>query len=128
MKIVENSKIKYYGPLYGEQKEHFFETLDYFLFPSEYANETQGIVNIEALKSGVTVVSNDIISLTRYIPQISGLVVRNPKTFVEKASHYIARSGKPSTGKRAQNFAAWESFRKEGEEQLSKLCSELGGA
>lgn len=49
--------IRYLGPVYGAQKSAFFETIDIFLFPSLYPNETQGIVNLEALREGVPVIA-----------------------------------------------------------------------
>lgn len=47
------------GPLYGPEKEAWFQSLDLFLFPSLYRNETQGIVNLEALAAGVPVIAYD---------------------------------------------------------------------
>lgn len=45
------------GPLYGAQKAEWFRSLDLFLFPSLYRNETQGIVNLEALAAGTPVIA-----------------------------------------------------------------------
>jgi hypothetical protein len=45
------------GPVYDAEKIKFFEEIDVFLFPSLYQNETQGIVNLEALAAGVPVLA-----------------------------------------------------------------------
>lgn len=50
-------RLLYLGPVYGHQKVSFFEMIDVFLFPSTYANETQGIVNLEALAAGLPIVA-----------------------------------------------------------------------
>ena len=45
------------GPAYDADKIKFFQEIDVFLFPSLYQNETQGIVNLEALAAGVPVLA-----------------------------------------------------------------------
>lgn len=47
----------YRGNVYGADKARFFQDIDLFLFPSLFPNETQGIVNLEALAAGVPVVA-----------------------------------------------------------------------
>lgn len=49
--------IELMGPLYGNNKLEFFKKIDVFLFPSLYPNETQGIVNLEALAAGLPVLA-----------------------------------------------------------------------
>lgn len=45
------------GPVYGAAKDRFFAGLDLFVFPTDYKNETQGIVILEALAAGVPVLA-----------------------------------------------------------------------
>lgn len=47
----------YHGPVSGDRKQTFFDAIDVFAFPSLYATETQGIVNLEALACGKPVVA-----------------------------------------------------------------------
>ena len=49
--------VQIHGPLYGESKDDFFRSIDYFWFPSEYVNEAQPIVLVEALAFGIPIVS-----------------------------------------------------------------------
>ncbi len=49
--------LSYLGPVYGEEKSAFFDSLDLFVFPTNYLNEAQPVVIYEALASGVPVVS-----------------------------------------------------------------------
>lgn len=45
------------GPLYGTDKDTFFEGLDLFLFPTRYVDEAQPTVIYEALAAGVPVLA-----------------------------------------------------------------------
>lgn len=49
--------VQIHGPLYGEGKDNFFRSIDCFWFPSEYINEAQPIVLVEALAFGLPCVS-----------------------------------------------------------------------
>lgn len=50
-------RLRYLGPVSGTAKLDFFAGVDLFLFPSLYRNETQGIVNLEALAAGLPVIA-----------------------------------------------------------------------
>ncbi|MCR6673605.1 glycosyltransferase [Devosia ginsengisoli] len=50
-------RLHYLGPVSGTAKLNFFASIDLFLFPSLYRNETQGIVNLEALAAGLPVIA-----------------------------------------------------------------------
>lgn len=61
-KYIENLRIKYKkqnisvietGMIHDNRIDEFYKSIDYFLFPTRYENETQGIVNIEALSYAV---------------------------------------------------------------------------
>jgi len=45
------------GPVYGEDKTHFYQSIDAFIFPSDYANEAQPVVLLEALANGAAVLA-----------------------------------------------------------------------
>ncbi|MCH2113948.1 MAG: glycosyltransferase family 4 protein [Pirellulales bacterium] len=49
--------IEYAGPVYGEKKIQFFDSIDLFLFPTQYQNESWGIVLTEALAAARPVVA-----------------------------------------------------------------------
>lgn len=57
--LASNSAVEYLGPLYGKDKSSFYSSIDVFVFPTLYKNETQGIVCLEALSHGVPVVLYD---------------------------------------------------------------------
>jgi glycosyltransferase involved in cell wall biosynthesis len=47
------------GPVYGPEKDAFYEGVDVFVFPSSYANEAQPLVLLEALAHGAAIVTTD---------------------------------------------------------------------
>lgn len=53
----DHPNLTYYGPIYGKDKDLFFETVDIFVFPTLYANEAEPLVLYEALKYGSFVFS-----------------------------------------------------------------------
>lgn len=51
--VDDNSNIKYLGPLYGEDKFRFYQSIDVLVFPTMYANEAQPLILFEAMSQGV---------------------------------------------------------------------------
>ncbi|WP_348704070.1 glycosyltransferase family 4 protein [uncultured Neptuniibacter sp.] len=51
--ISKLPQVKYLGPLYGADKDSFFQGLDIFVFPSHYCNEAEPLVLYEAAQFGV---------------------------------------------------------------------------
>ena len=51
--------VEYRGPVYDDQKSLFFSEIDAFLFPTQYKNESWGIVLTEALAYGRPVIAFD---------------------------------------------------------------------
>ncbi|MHC4050422.1 glycosyltransferase family 4 protein [Bradyrhizobium sp. 25ACV] len=51
--------LEYLGPLFGKEKDHFYDEIDLFVFPTEYANEAQPTVLFEAQAAGNRIVSFD---------------------------------------------------------------------
>lgn len=45
------------GMISGDEINIFYESIDYFLFPTQYENETQGIVNVQAISYGIPSIS-----------------------------------------------------------------------
>ncbi|MDE3187660.1 MAG: glycosyltransferase [Acidobacteriota bacterium] len=51
--------IDYIGPVYGEEKNAFLESLDVLLFPTSYRNEAEPLVILEAISSGIPVIARE---------------------------------------------------------------------
>lgn len=52
-------RLDYRGPLYGDDKKSFFESIDVFIFPTRYANEAQPTVLFEAMAFGIPILTYD---------------------------------------------------------------------
>ena len=48
---------RHVGPLYGGDKQRFFQRTDLLLFPTRYQNEAEPVTLHEALQAGATVVA-----------------------------------------------------------------------
>ncbi|WP_052715752.1 glycosyltransferase family 4 protein [Devosia chinhatensis] len=84
--------IKYivqHGFLDQAGKQQFFAELDLFVFPTIYANETQGIVNLEALANGVPVAAYGRCCIPGDLESSGGLVVPPDADFVTETSVFI---------------------------------------
>ncbi|MDP1875928.1 glycosyltransferase [Phenylobacterium sp.] len=76
----------------GADKTAFFNSIEFLLFPSTYINETQGIVNLEAMSHSVPVVAVDRCCVSSTILPYGGIVFLNPKSFKDDAPLFIIES------------------------------------
>jgi glycosyltransferase involved in cell wall biosynthesis len=56
-RIAALSNVVYVGPVYGLSKQAFFDSIDIFLFPTKYVNESEGLVIHEAMSRAVPVIA-----------------------------------------------------------------------
>jgi glycosyltransferase involved in cell wall biosynthesis len=75
MKAVKDSGVEYLGPVYGEAKYSFLDSIDVLLFPTKYRNESEGLVIHEAMSRGVPVIANGRGCIRQVISDHCGLVV-----------------------------------------------------
>lgn len=78
------------GSVHGQSKESFFADIDVFLFPSLYDNETQGIVNLEALSRGVPVVAFGVCCTTSDLQGPAAATISPERNFADGALSFIA--------------------------------------
>lgn len=81
----------YHGAVYGDQKKAFFDSIDVFVFPSLYAVETQGIVNLEALACGVPVVAFSQCCIPEDIGESGGSAVAKTEDFSAALCAYFEK-------------------------------------
>ena len=75
----------YLGPLYGLNKDEFYDALDVFLFPTKYVNEAEPLVIYEAIRSGVYVMACDRGAIAEMLRDEAGSVFKECD-FVESAT------------------------------------------
>lgn len=90
-------RVRYLGPVYGADREKFFDLIDVFLFPSHYRNESFGLVVGEALLRGVEVVAYERGCLSSALVGDAGLLLARTEPFAERASVWI-QNRRPSSG------------------------------
>ena len=65
-------QVKHLGPLYGADKQRFFQRLDLLLFPTRYANEAEPVTLHEALQAGAAVVATQRGCIGGMLPEHCG--------------------------------------------------------
>ena len=131
--LVENAsckhseRIKYLGPVYGDEKTEFFAKLDVFLFPTRYKNEAGPIVVLEAMAAGVPTISTDQCCIPSMLSDGGGLSLKmnDPdfiKLSIEYLEHYMVDPAGASSGarRRYRNLLSEQKVR---EQQLLTLLS-----
>lgn len=82
--------ISYRGPVYGADKDRFFDDIDLFVFPTEYQNETEPLVVLEAMNRGIPVVSTEAGYLREMLGTARELAVPSER-FLPDAEEAIKR-------------------------------------
>ncbi|HJT44542.1 MAG TPA: glycosyltransferase [Rhizomicrobium sp.] len=108
------------GVLSGPSKTDFLQGLDYLLFPSLYAHETQSLVVPEALAASVPVIAID----HRFVGEIlgdGGLLIPAHQSFAEKAADWIGMGQAMHGQRRMQARRQFEAERRQASGQLDHL-------
>jgi glycosyltransferase involved in cell wall biosynthesis len=78
-------RVHYVGPVYGVDKEAFYNAIDLVLFPTRYRNEADPLVLLEALDHGVPVIAYSRGCIQEHVPAEAGCVVDADEDFSERA-------------------------------------------
>ena len=82
-RISKLNTAKYVGPKYGKEKSAFYENIDVLLFPTNYINESEGLVIHEAMSHSVLVIAKARGCIESIIQSKSGLAIKYNENFVE---------------------------------------------
>jgi glycosyltransferase involved in cell wall biosynthesis len=77
------------GAVYGNNKQIFFDSIDLFLFPTRYINESEGLVIHEAMSRGVPVIAYSRGCVEQIISDKVGLRLAPTEDYVAGASDKI---------------------------------------
>lgn len=119
--------VKEWGLMRGD-KSIFFRTIDFLLFPSTYINETQGIVNLEALSCGTPVIAIDQCCVSSTILPHGGYIFEDADTFVEKSPTFILKALGDEAGYAELRVKAVEQFRLQASissQEVDRLISDI---
>jgi len=73
--LADRPHVRHIGPVYGDDKWRYLQSLDVMLFPTMYANEAEPVVAHEALACGVPVLAYERGCLAEMISPDGGLAV-----------------------------------------------------
>lgn len=83
-------RLRYIGPVYGQDKENFYRDIDVFVFPTAHKDEAQSLVVLEALASGVPVISYERGCIGSMLAD-GGVTVPVDDNFIEIALTHLKR-------------------------------------
>jgi glycosyltransferase involved in cell wall biosynthesis len=78
------------GPVYGRNKEKLFRDCDIFVFPTYYDLEAFPLVNIEAMRAGIPVVSSNEGSIPEAVVDGNNGFIIDPKN-VKQISNQVLK-------------------------------------
>jgi glycosyltransferase involved in cell wall biosynthesis len=84
-------RVQYVGPQYGAAKDAFYAGIDILVFPTRYENETEGIVNHEAMCRGIPVIAFGRGCIPEIVGPDCGLVIDPAAPFVPAALAQLER-------------------------------------
>ena len=114
--------VHYVGPVYGIDRERFFDAIDVFLFPSRYRNESFGLVVGEALLRRVEVVAYARGCLNSELVGAAGLLLSLDGPFADPAAAWITDQSRDSN---PAMFAMIEYHRAEADRNASAVAMEI---
>lgn len=127
-RITNLKNIAYIGAVYAEQKQAFFDSIDLFLFPTRYVNESEGLVIHEAMGRGVPVIAYSRGCIEQIVSEQVGLPVNPSADFVaitiDKITEWLAQPlAYQSISKSAlSQFRQAQTFHRRG---LESFCADL---
>lgn len=125
-------QVEYLGPLYGEAKNSFFDSLDIFIFPSKYKNEAEPLVLYEAACKGAFLIGSAAGCMENTIEKLNGhcMPISNEAEWVQAISDHIQNnkykiSNRQERTKRINDF---NMLLLESKSNLNKFILELSNA
>ncbi len=84
-------QVEYLGPVYGEDKQNFYRSIDVLLFPTRYRNEAEPLVVLEAMQNGLPVIAFGRGSIPEIIDNTCGHLVAVDENFTMEALQCLRR-------------------------------------
>lgn len=84
-RVAALSNVNWIGAVYGRDKQAFFDSIDIFLFPTKYANESEGLVIHEAMSRGVPVIAYSRGCIEQIVSEQVGLRLAPAEDYVAGA-------------------------------------------
>jgi glycosyltransferase involved in cell wall biosynthesis len=111
---------EYRGPVAGETKRAFFESITHFVFPSRYVHEAAPLVLYEAMAAGVVCVATRRGSISEQLEGSRGVLAQSADSFVEETLPALVGAS-VSTAASQESRHAYMRARAESQRQLAEL-------
>lgn len=119
--------VEHVGPVYGEDKQRFYQRLDVLLFPTKYVNEAEPVTVLEAMSNGVLVVARARGCIAGMIEGAGHAFAE--EEFVERATDLLAGMARSDAITARDSIQrAFLDRRAESAAALSRLLSDITGA
>lgn len=117
---------RWLGPLYGDEKARFYTGIDAFVFPTDYTNEAQPVVLLEALSAGAAVLATARGCMACDHGGSPGLIAPLAE-FHDAALAWLVEhaSGDRRADLQSQALAAFARMRAEAETQLAEALAAI---
>jgi glycosyltransferase involved in cell wall biosynthesis len=127
--LGEASNVQYVGPVYGADKERFYQRLDIFLFPTNYANEAEPLVIYEAMRHGVYVIACDRGAISEMLLNGAGLALARNGMVASAATHIanFSRDRRALADTRERSRLQAQRIRSSGRLELESLLVRMQG-
>lgn len=125
------TNVEYVGAKYGSEKDAFFAHIDALIFPTRYKNETEGIVNLEAMRCGIPVIAYGRGCIPEIVSADCGKIINPTEPFVPAALAQIkAWLGDHDAFEAASKAATrcFAEFYAESEQRWQVLLGDLTGS
>ena len=116
------------GAVYGNEKLQFFDSIEAFLFPTRYVNESEGLVIHEAMSRGVPVIAYSRGCIEQIVSDQVGLRLAPEQDFVAGATEKIKEWLSSPESYQMSSQASLNRFNEARSlhiENMDALCAEL---
>lgn len=127
-RMASLDNLTYIGAVYGNDKQRFFDSIDLFLFPTKYVNESEGLVIHEAMSRGVAVIAYSRGCIEQIISEEVGLRLMPADDFVGMAIDKIQEWLANPLAYQLVSHASFKQFNRMRSlhiKNFEKLCTEL---
>jgi glycosyltransferase involved in cell wall biosynthesis len=127
--LGETSDVEYLGPVYGADKDRFYQRLDIFLFPTNYANEAEPLVVYEAMRRGVYAIACDRGAIPEMLRNGAGITFTTEAIVESAATRIRELSADRSALRSARGMSLQQArrIRSSGSTELGKLLDCMQG-
>jgi len=129
-RVASLSNVTCMGGVYGSEKLEFFDSIDVFLFPTNYVNESEGLVIHEAMSRGVPVIAYSRGCIEQIVSDQVGLRLEPEQDYVAGAAAKIKEWLSSPTSYQLASQASLNRFNEARSlhiQNMDALCAELIG-